>query len=111
MKVRARWVAFWVMLFLLWYTWPTECFAQDDFDTRLIIKLSEMMKVEPPKTILIERLSQKEMLSQFRDYVMTECLRVAGMERFQYCNDLSRQATSNAFVHGHWVEKKDPSKD
>lgn len=108
-KVRWHFILFWVALFFFWYTWPTEGYAQDNFDHKLIVKLGEMMKVETPKTIRVERLSQKGMLSEYRDFVMADCMRVKGSQWFQYCFEASRIALKGSFVHGLWVQKKEQS--
>lgn len=109
-KINWRRVAFLVLVFIFVYFAPTEGFNDDEksFDERLVIKLSEILKVEPPKRILVERLEQKELLDEYGDNVMSECMS-GQMERFHYCAAVARQAVKGSFVHGFWIPEDDPT--
>ena len=78
--------------------------SSPDFNTRLIIKLSEILKTAPPTKIQVEILTQKEMQKEFQDYQMVSCMRSA--KSFRYCADSTRN--SNAFILGLWVGESDP---
>ena len=79
-----------------------------DFDTRLIHKLSQILNVTPPTKILVERLDQKELLGDLRGTILKNCMG-GRPDLFQYCAEVARQYTETAFVHGIWIEEKDPT--
>lgn len=107
--VNWRRVAFIVLIFIFVYFAPTEG-QEKSFDERLIVKLSEILKVEPPKKILVERLEQKELLDHLADSVMSECMKFGGgAERFHYCVEVARRSVQGSFVHGFWIQEDDPT--
>lgn len=92
-----------VFAFLVSLSIGTPVFASD-FNTRLVIKLSEMMGVPAPKKIEIELLSQKELLEDYRGFLFRDCM--SKHNRFEQCRGVD---VSNVFVHGLWIYEKDPS--
>ena len=77
--------------------------AQPDFNTRLVVKLGEMLGVKPSK-VQVELLSQKKMLGDYKEAMFTACM-MGIAERFPYCSQIK---VEGIFVQGIWVEEKDP---
>lgn len=76
---------------------------EQSFDTRVVLKLSEMLDVKPPTKIFIERVEQKELLGDLRHTILVACM-MGRVDRFQYCSEAARE--SQMFVHGIWLEEK-----
>ena len=80
--------------------------SAQDFNSRLIVKLSEIMGVTAPTKIEIEIVSQKKLLNSYRDMLWNQCLD-GHPERFNYCSQ--NVDTRGTFVHGVWIKEKDPN--
>lgn len=78
--------------------------SAQDFNTRLVTKLSEMMGVPTPK-MRIEVVSQKELLDDYRSFLFRECMS-KNHNRFETCRPVD---ISGVFVHGIWIPEKDGS--
>lgn len=77
-----------------------------DFNTRLVVKLSEILGVEAPKKIVIKVVSQKELLGDYRDYLVTNCIGY-DHSRFDFC--VQNVVSEGNFIHGLWIPEKDGS--
>ena len=77
--------------------------GEQSFDQKVVVKLTEMLGVETPGKIMIERVEEKELLSDLKQYMMRDCLQ-GRIDRFPYCSEAIRN--SNMFVHGIWLEKE-----
>lgn len=97
-----------VILVAVFLSLGTVSYAQEktDFNTRLVIKLSEILGVKPPTKIKIEMVSQKEMLEDYREYLMAQCMG-GRVQRFEYCAQTIK--VEGVFVHGVWIPEKDGS--
>lgn len=93
-------VAF-VFLFLVWGLKSLGA-EEQNFDVQVVHKLSQMLNVEPPKNIIIERVSQKRLLGEMRGSIMQACM-MGRVERFQYCADVAQ--VRYMFVQGLWIEQ------
>lgn len=92
-------------LLCVFLLWGTPVCAQD-FNTRLVLKLSEILGVEAPKKIVIEVVSQKELLGDYRNYLVANCIGNDHSRAF-FC--MQNVVVEGNFVHGLWIPEKDGS--
>ena len=77
--------------------------AEEDFNTNLISKISEILKTEPPVKVEIEFMVQEKLQNEYEKYLFTSCLRTT-KGNVKYCQDYS--SDSKVFIYGLWIPEE-----
>jgi len=81
-------------------------YAQEDFNTRVIIKVSEMLNTEPPKRILVEVVSQDKLQEIYKAEQFRACFG-GNFRNLEPCADYVDSL--EVFIHGTWRKEDDPT--
>lgn len=81
-------------------------FQAQDFNTRVVVKLSEMLKVPVPTKIEIEVVSQEKLQNDYRREQVAMCLHQTNGD-FPYCASYAQSL--KLFIYGHWEPQGDPT--
>lgn len=78
--------------------------SAQDFNSRLVQKLSEILNVPAPTKLTIELLPQKELLEMYRKLLIADCMK-GQFTKFIPCSQSVK--VEGVFIHGYWVTEKD----
>lgn len=100
-----------VMLGALPY-FSVQCYAQEaEFNARLFVQLSHMLKTKPPTKVTVEIKSAEDLLEWYRTWLYQSCMngRLNDPMLINVTNCAREREFTSGFVYGRWIEdQNDP---